>query len=176
MIDLDVTDSELGNWFAGFADGEGSFCVARTHRTYQCMFVIHLRVDDGPVLDMVQDWLGIGTVRRYHNQQRRRLGENPQARWFVGSKAECAFLVQVFERFPLRAKKRQDFLIWKEAVAEWNRISPGQGRNGRAVDWSRLEALRCQLNEGRRYLSDDTRYDLPEPAPQPAVAARLWGS
>lgn len=152
MSIVDRIDPSFGNWLAGFADGEGCFIIQRvgsTTKTYICNFVIAVRLDDREILDEVQRRLGLGkvTVR----QQKGGMAA-PQAWWGVIRKAECAQLVELFDAFPLRAKKARDFAIWREAVAEWHRFNNRGPLKGRAArDWSPMERLQQELRDGRKY-------------------------
>lgn len=112
---------DFGNWFAGFTDGEGCFGIFNRNcenpRT-NCVFTINLRVDDRPILEEIRNMLKIGTI---HNKPPRICDTHTtqaQSRFQVHAITECAELVKVFEKYPLRAKKQKDFLIWKQAVAE----------------------------------------------------------
>lgn len=118
----EITDY-WGGWFAGFTDGEGCFSIRKFNRDhpcagYNCQFRINLRDDDREILEEIQRRLGIGAIYdkpAYTNDGR---NNQPSTEFHVAAIAECAELVKVFETYPLRAKKRQDFDIWKLAVAE----------------------------------------------------------
>lgn len=119
-------DGYWASWFAGFTDGEGCFIIGRDNRgspgaKYRCRFKIDLRDDDKVILDEIHETLGMGVVRDKlaclnDGRNRRR-----QARFDINAINECAELVKVFDKYPLRAKKQRDFEIWKEAVAELQR-------------------------------------------------------
>lgn len=118
----EITDA-FGNWFAGFTDGEGCFCIGKRNyknrcAQYQCRFAINLRDDDKPILEKIRDTLGIGFV--YDRPAYFRPSRNAQALsdFCLQSIKECAQLVKFFEKYPLQAKKQNDFAIWKLAVAE----------------------------------------------------------
>lgn len=106
----------LGPWLAGFVDGEGNFDIHKQQREsgiyYYCRFEISLRADDGGLLQMLQRIFG-GKV--YYGSPGE--GLNEKARWELVSRAECARIVDVFDRFPLQSKKARDFAIWREALA-----------------------------------------------------------
>lgn len=121
--EMNTQTDDFGNWFAGFTAGEGCFGIGKRNKenpcaNYQCLFRITLRDDDRAILEEIQDTLGLGKVYDYPactNDAHERL---PQTLWDVRSTTECAELVEVFEKYPLRAKKQRDFEIWKKAVAE----------------------------------------------------------
>lgn len=145
-IDIDQIEPDFGHWFAGLVAGEGCFCITTRGRrpTLQCRFVLSLRADDAPILRECIGRLGIGNL----SERRQRTGARPYTRWQVGDKAGVLFLVRLFERFPLRAKKAQDFEIWKLAVLEWHRCAKGPGR---AADWRHLDELAHRLVASRRF-------------------------
>jgi hypothetical protein len=58
----DAIDPGFGHWFAGFVDGEGCFLITRVGKSYRCIFSLHLRGDDRPILEEIHRNLGIGTV------------------------------------------------------------------------------------------------------------------
>jgi hypothetical protein len=147
--DLTALDDGFGHWLAGFTDGEGSFQIhARGDTTCVCTFAIALRIDDRAILEEIQRRLGIG---RMSLRVKRQPGGQDQAQWSVSSKREDRALVDVFERYPLRAKKARDFAVWAEAVKHWSAMSQrGMARNGRH-DWTRMQALRAQLIAGRAF-------------------------
>lgn len=64
--------------------------------------------------------------------------------WVVATGADCIALIEILEAFPLRAKKRHDFEIWKQAVRVWT------GRQ-RGDSWDELVDLKRQLEDGRKY-------------------------
>lgn len=156
MTDLDSIDPAFGHWLAGFVDGEGCFTIGKVRKTYQCIFVVTLRDDDWPILDEAQRRTGLGHVRAHYYPKSPgwKEGGNPQAAWWVSSRPHCNAVVDLFTRFPLRAKKARDFRIWTEAIAEWNRVAPGQGCRTNSADWSRMGALKDQLHAVRAYAPD----------------------
>lgn len=136
-------------WFAGFVAGEGCFFIGRDRREpYGTYFVpalkIALRDDDVAVLYEIQAAFG-GRIEEHHiNRAMSQRGFNaqPQARWTTGGKVVLAGLVAYFDRFPLRAKKGDDFEIWREAVMVY--VEDG----GKAAG---LEDLKVRLESQRVY-------------------------
>jgi hypothetical protein len=130
-------------WLAGFADGEGCFAAYRAKhsggRIYiQPRFIILLRADDLEVLEQLRDAIG-GTIR--FNRTPR---EHPAAVWEVRDKAALNRLVAYFDRFPLRAKKGRDFLIWRRIVRLYI-------ARGGTADLDERDTLRLALVDGRAY-------------------------
>ncbi|QNN98904.1 DNA methylase [Mycobacterium phage Mova] len=139
-------DAGFAYWLAGLIDGEGCFTIkAHTRGTHAPSFAIKLRADDIAVLEHARRTLGAGTVTI-----ERRTEGNDMARWVVGDKVGCQRLVDLLDKYPLRAKKRIDYWTWREAVCEWT----GRGRGNRwhgAADNERMAALRERLMSGRAY-------------------------
>lgn len=143
-------------WFAGFVDGEASFLIARQTKGRACnpdrffpAFQVTLRADDLAILQELQGEFGGGV----HPSRRADPGPHPCYIWGVRSKADMTRLVAYFERFPLRAKKRNDYFIWRRAVEAYC-------RDGGAA--SELPILREALIAGRAYRDPDgAAPDLP---------------
>lgn len=127
----------FGHWLAGFTDGEGSFFCAlrprRNGREFYGSFAITLRVDDLPVLREVHAFLGVGNL--YERQNGR---WSPQCRLLVQNQAGRARVIEVFDAYPLRAKKAIDYALWREAV----RLADGPRE---LRDLSRIRVLAAEL-------------------------------
>lgn len=142
-------DDGFGHWLAGFVAGEGSFLILRQVRMRKqglkgaglvCTFRIALHVNDEPILREAQRRTGLGKVWVGHSPSQ----TSPCAIWVVQKKADCRKLAEIFQRYPLRAKKARDFDIWCRALDAWALV-----KGGRENDWSTMEALRIELSEGR---------------------------
>lgn len=149
MIDYEVhrIDYAFGHWLAGFVDGEGCFRIHKAKRTtgdtfYSCAFTLKLRDDDRPILDEICVTTNLGSVRAVRPDGNAR----PLAQWVVQNQIDCLALTQLFDVFPLRAKKARDFEIWKLAVCEWC------DDHGKRRDWSRMAELHDDLQLVRQYL------------------------
>jgi hypothetical protein len=135
-------DPAFWGWFAGFVDGEGCFGLSVSHvggKAYpQPYFKLTVRADERPILEEMRERLGCGRVRVH---QPGGTTSNLQLSFLLTSVADCARLVEVLTLHPLRAKKRQDFAIWAEAVRE-------KAANGTSP---RIWELRDDLMAGRAY-------------------------
>ena len=143
---------DFGNWFAGFTDGEGHFAIQNRGRdnmraNYKCRFRIQLRDDDRPILEAIHETLGIGSI-----YNRPVYDGNPNVHtssvFQVDALKECVELVCLFEKYPLRAKKQQDFAIWKQAVEELQ--NPIYCRNPDLLEYYCLK-----IKEVRQYEKQD---------------------
>ena len=148
---------DFGHWFAGFADGEGSFVLSvglRPKFFPQATFTLSLRDDDVSTLELIQSSLKIGEIYERGSRERNRQGyiSNPRATYQIHNRDETAILVELFRRFPLRSKKSRDFEIWAEAVdlrnsGEWR----GRWTAAKQLVADRMIELRNQLTSGRAY-------------------------
>lgn len=178
--DNTVVDDAFGHWLAGFADGESWFAILhhRDREAYHCQFGICLRDDDGPILEEIQRRTGLGILgRKVYQASWAGTGSKPQARWVIHRKEECLALIEIFDRYPLRAKKARDYAIWREAVLEWERWTnkrAGTRQRSAYVNWSRMAQLRQQLKDVRAYPDDEVRIALPIPMPDPQLILENW--
>lgn len=108
-----------GDYIAGFVDGEGCFYLtyrserksARenqpVYRRWVPYFAIVLRQDDKEILEKIKITLGCGTISL----------TSSQARYNVQNiKDIISKVIPFFEKHTLRAKKKNDFLLWKKAA------------------------------------------------------------
>ncbi len=123
LFPADVDRESFGHWVSGFVDGEGSFDLKLGCGKYpKASFSISLRADDCDALVMICAYWGVGCVypgkaRRVVYPNGREGVINPQALYKVAAAADLAgVLVPHFNRYPLRAKKARDFVIWSRAV------------------------------------------------------------
>ena len=155
---LDDLDRDgFGHYIAGFIDGEGSFVITTcgpSSGAANCRLQIKLRDDDAAILYEIQKRTGLGRIYAEPVSGRKRDTSNwhPQVFWKVHSKQDCARAVLLLERFPLRAKKRRDFDIWRLAVREWQ-TKRCYGH------WELMAAFRRQLIATRSYVEPG---DAPE--------------
>lgn len=136
-----------GDYIAGFTDGEGCFALkfrrdVRNERKnkpvyfyWDIEFVIVLRGDDIEILEKIKETLGCGNL---HKPNRR-----GSVRFTVNNINDiCSIIVPFFEKYPLRAKKKYDFILWREAAEIFKRnqkilINRRKGEKGfHKVIWS----------------------------------------
>jgi len=171
-----IDRQRFGHWISGFTDGEGHFAliVANDKRTPAARFVIGLRADDLPALRLIQSYWGCGTV--FYKPKT----GNTHEQYFYHA-VRIADLVSVviphFQTFPLRAKKRNDFLIWKEAVSFVDQVIRIPlvhlgGKDGSLRRWTpeRMDYFRALMNAlkvGREYQAPPVPLPPPPPLPPP---------
>lgn len=140
-------DVGFGYWLAGFTDGEGCFRIQKHERgTHTCAFQIKLRRDDKSVLERIRRFVGHGIVTDVDGDGT----SKPLAAYVVQDKEGCAALVGLFRKYPLTAKKANDFEIWAEAVWEWLERPRGNRWHGRA-DQAKAAELKSRLENVRKY-------------------------
>lgn len=147
-------------WFAGFVAGEGYFAMRWDPRSGGFVaprLQIHLRADDAAILHELQQAFG-GVIGYSHSTAdgRRRA---PTCQWSVSAKRDLVGLVRYFDQFALRAKKANDYRLWREAVVIY--------RSGTGTD-PRLRVLRDAMAAGRAFDADAPDVDEPF-APQLAL-------
>ena len=142
-------DDDFLNWFAGFVAGEGCFLILPRYdgsgQQFTTRLKLGLRDDDLDILIEIQSQLNIGRIYR-HNPRAENV--KPMAMWLVTRLAECQKLVLIFRKYPLRARKQQDFEIWAEAVEE-NAKPPVQR------DLAKMRYLADRIKLVRRYDAEE---------------------
>ena len=114
-----------GDYIAGFVDGEGCFalkfrCDIRHERKskpvyfyWDIEFAILLREDDKNILDQIKNTLNCGKIS---------ISKRGAARYAVNNINDLTDkIVPFFQKHKLRAKKSNDFNLWKEAVTIFKR-------------------------------------------------------
>ncbi|HUC01729.1 MAG TPA: LAGLIDADG family homing endonuclease [Candidatus Paceibacterota bacterium] len=144
-----------GDYIAGFVDGEGCFALkfvrsVRYERPnkpvyfyWAIEFAIVLRADDVEILEGIRYTLDCGTVRPANKAGCARLSV---AKWDdLSSK-----VVPFFEKYPLRAKKRKDYLLWKEALSiliKNKQVKAFKKITMSDVDLARLKEIHTEMGE-----------------------------
>ncbi len=112
-----IDREKFGEWLSGFIDGEGCFILnyangKSRNPTPRAAFAIKLRDDDFEIINLIHSYFQCGNT--YVN----RTGKNPSI-GFVSSNCEqlYKFVSPHFDSHPLRAKKANDFAVWKKAVS-----------------------------------------------------------
>ena len=116
----DIHQEYFGAWLSGFVDGEGCFILRRgsyPRRGPMTAFVILLRADDTPVLQLIQCYWQIGNLRARKPYDYLGINRKPQSVYECSRIGEqMNVIIPHFLKFPLLAKKRRDFTIWSQAV------------------------------------------------------------
>jgi hypothetical protein len=145
---LDRIHDDLGNWVAGFVDGEGSFNVPirrESDRGLPWRVSLSFNVSQiGPEApELLRQVFGAGTVR----------GRGDGVFYFEVTKPTDLEerIFPFFDRFPLRSPKRKDLLVFRK-IAELVR----SGRHRSASGIEEVLLLRGPMNRGgKRRRGDD---------------------
>lgn len=109
------------HYVAGFIDGEGSFSISvGKHKTLKRRseirpeFEIEVRADDKEILERI--CITIGTGRMY-DLSYERYGWLPHVKYKIGGRKDMVkYLFPFLDKYQLQAKKRHDYLIFKQVV------------------------------------------------------------
>jgi hypothetical protein len=122
-----------------------------------------LRDDDVEIIEELHRVLQVGKLYHYpHKPRKDGYRRGSRIDWKVVKKADMLKLVEVFDRFPLRARKAEDYRIWREAVMAWVLRKGHRGKRGSRTPHPiqiRLAELKRKLEEGRHY-KGVTSHDL----------------
>lgn len=161
----DLDRNSFGHWLSGFTDGEGCFCLTLaaprpgTNANPVAFYAITLRLDDLPILRLVQSYLGCGSLTLRPTKG----ASQPSAEFRVLKVADLVTkVIPHFDLYPLRAKKAEDYQVWKQGVlhvqsVRTTRITHRPGhRTGNLPRWTpeRLApyvVLRDALRQTRRF-------------------------
>ena len=147
-----------GDYIAGFVDGEGCFALKfrrdirydrknkPVYYYWSIEFAISLRSDDVGILETIKNTLGCGTIS---------INNSGIARYAVTERDELIRkIVPFFDRNRLRAKKRNDYELWKEAlnILERNRQKRNDSKKGFSkIEWSKKDIDRLiEIQESMR--------------------------
>ena len=70
-----------------------------------------MRADDRPMLEEIKKTLGFGYIKRKNYA-----GRNPMTEFTVSHRKELLALVRLFDQFPLKSRKRNDYQVWRTYV------------------------------------------------------------
>lgn len=163
----------FGYYLSGLIDGEGCFCLALLNlstgkKLPRAEFNIALRADDHTILKKLHDlwrcgnfYSGIGRTYRTKDKVNRK----PLIRYYVNdTSALISTVIPFFHRYPLRAKKARDFIIWEEATRFLHSVrSRPSMKKWRPEDHERFLEFIDALKRQRAYGSGD----VPLPAAPP---------
>lgn len=151
-------DAAFGNWLAGFIDGEGCFSIGiNNYRRPSLRFDISVRLDDAAILGEIHEQIGIGKLIERPARYASMAAGKPQLVWRVQKREECWRLRQLLDKYPLRAKKKRDYAIWRLALEDMrDHVLPSGPRNGVAnpeddAYLERMEGYRDALRKIRQY-------------------------
>ncbi len=177
----EINRDDFGHYLAGLVDGEGCFALGHYHRSKRrgenrmprMFFLIGLRADDRDIILLIASYFGRGRV----NEDLRTPDcprWNPKILYRVSDTFTLTeAIIPHFERYPLRAKKKRDFDIWKVAVKMAHAIRLRK-HNGPLPTWTAeeretFERYRLAVTETRRYVTGGRVVDIPPPKASPGL-------
>lgn len=155
-------DEKFLAWLSGLVDGEGCFLINMrrfdTGNIIYCPhFILALRADDADILFEIADHLEIGRI--YENKPTNTC-PNATLRWVIASASDCLGLIAILDEFPLRTRKLQDYLLWRESVEVYNH---------KPVNKARMATLYERLQLVKKY-----NQELPEEPVPDIWQLALW--
>jgi len=135
-------------WLTGFIDGEGCFRIhkEKSGGYYACHFQLKLRADDYKILEKCRDYIGAGKLKEDRDRGRSR----PCIAWVIQSRSDCWILAEYLDKYSLRAKKRLEYKVWREALEYWTNMKRGNRWSG-PRDWSQMESYKSQIEKLREF-------------------------
>jgi len=111
--------TSLDPWFVtGLAEGLGSFTYSRSGRQLALYFGLKMAVQDEELLEEVRGFFGeAGRLYRVARLSPRSDESGASAVYYrINRRDELPFVVEHFDRFPLRSAKAMAYGIWREMV------------------------------------------------------------
>jgi hypothetical protein len=148
-------------------------------------FVLQLRSDDRPILELLQSFWGCGRLMDLKPNSSVR-NARPTSRFHIVSARDIRrVLIPHFERYPLYAKKAGDFAVWRTGVEMLVRIARRSRNRGRGSgqgfpktwterDREEFKAIIAALRQGRRCDAPLVAVQSPSPSPSPTCQGRLF--
>ena len=152
-LDLEI-DPLWCSWFSGLIDGEGSFIVSVSQNEHwrgcYVALIIEMRDDDAETLIEIQRTLKCGNIS-YRQRKNRLVKSNGQVTWRVQNHGDTRFiLLPLLDRYPLRSRKRYDYILWRDAV-----LIMGKYKNTESdMRYTELARIRDTLSAIRKYKND----------------------
>jgi len=181
----DIDRDAFGHWLSGFTDGEGCFMLGlHNYRRLKyhylvpnCCFCISLRADDYRVVELIQAYFQCGVISYAERSKNAGINDKPKVIFRIRAIPQLLdVVVPHFDTYHLYAKKKRDFLIWKEAVVfmstiinrPYRRTAVGRGMAPRwtAEERRHFNRLHDLIRKQRSYGSDTPQLvapELPEP-------------
>jgi hypothetical protein len=117
-----------GNYVSGLTDGEGSFMstiMAQRQKTdtnkrycnFNPKFQIGLRSDDRPIIEWLKNYFDCGIISTIERNRFSTPNAKPITYFLVSNLYDLlSKIIPHFDTYSLRAKKKNDYKIWREMV------------------------------------------------------------
>jgi len=157
---------EDGSWLSGIIDGEGCFRIQKPSKTsglglsksFAPVFTLSIRLDDRNIIDEI--FRILETSKSLHIDSRTGDSNGPNAnpayKINIRDLPCLAFrLIPILERYPLRSKKQNDFILFKQAVNIFLNKAQSGRKNMRYTEYERktLEKLYHAMQDIKKYQS-----------------------
>jgi len=155
-----------GSWLSGIIDGEGCFRIQKPSKTsglglsksFAPVFTLSIRLDDRNIIDEI--FRILETSKSLHIDSRTGDSNGPNAnpayKINIRDLPCLAFrLIPILERYPLRSKKQNDFILFKQAVNIFLNKAQSGRKNMRYTEYERktLEKLYHAMQDIKKYQS-----------------------
>ena len=145
-----MKDYKDDDYFAGLADGEGCFHIARQSLS-AIRFGFHLSQRVSPISTMLLQELQVtfgGRIYTHHDHK----AETLHWQWSVHSQEDVVGLITYFDKHPLRLKALE-YQVWREAVLLYYTNSVGRG-GGRTPKWltDQITIYNATLQQLKKYI------------------------
>ncbi len=169
----EINREHFASWLSGFTDGEGCFYLGvatkgKVRARLWAVFNVTLRADDGNALKLIQSHLQCGSI----NLSKRK-DKSPVAQYIAFAIDDLVSKVMPhFDNYPLLAKKKRDYAIWREGVLLIHRVHLRERRyvdnKGPISKWKpseREEFMRLvmTMKEQRKLNSETCLVNKPKP-------------
>lgn len=159
------SNPKIHPWFiTGFTDAEATFSISirkskqlKTGWIVNPVFYLELHRRDMLLLEKIKEYFGVGSI---HLRSR----DNPSASFYVRSIKDVKnTIIPHYDKFQLRTKKYEDFLLFKQAV---ELISNKEHLTQDGLQ--KIVAIRASMNKG---LTEELKLAFPntEPKPRPVL-------
>lgn len=150
------------HYVVGFIDGEGSFNVSvnrkrRSHKGLEigAAFEIELRGDDIEILERIKETLGCGGIYWY-NYPKYKWG--PHCKYKIANRKQIIkHLIPFLEKYPLQAKKRKVYELFKQIVFMLDRHEHLTEKGARNILFLREKMRKIGKKAGKYYSYEDYR-------------------
>src|SRR3990167_5913670 len=112
-----IISDKFGLWFTGYFDGEGCLTVFYRERNgtpdKRVGIQISCRYDDSDIIRYIYETVGVGVIW----ESKVKGATNKAMNFRVENVSDLAeVILPIFDTYPLRSKKRLEYVIWRELV------------------------------------------------------------
>nr|UYG49005.1 NADH dehydrogenase subunit 4 [Rhizoctonia sp.] len=149
-----LNDDQFSEWFSGFSDGESCFSIAEKSNkpfSFEFPFRIELHRDDLPLLEYIQNRLGMGTINSSLNS----------CTWRVSAQKDILKLIELFNKYPLNTSKQLNFSDWQKAFYLYISL---KDKNLNKGEKDKIKAqilkLKAGMNSSREFIVESASHEI----------------